>query len=316
MLSQSHCRFSAGISTALLVCFAGSASAVPQAPKPKPKPKPGPKFALGCKKLPFDAIAIKPDPAGSCGNCGVSAPTDQAKILQNQAKNNFCANAASPVPITFADLRDMQAEAIKNKWVTKTLNDRKPLRAFHVLRGRKIGEGDVVRLAAWVKEAHISDCPGGESVNCEIHGFPANDIHIPLLDPTTGGRDQDECTSITAEMSPHFRPAAWSEVDLKTPAVNTVRVTGPLFFDNAHEACTGAARPAPNRSSLWEIHPVYQLKVCTHGTGCDVGKEGDWMPYDAWVKKPDSRVEETGKKQRECPDESKTPPPAAQCPRP
>src|ERR1019366_15412 len=80
---------------------------------------------------------------------------------------------------------------------------------------------------------------------------------------------------------------------MKTPVKNVVRVTGPLFFDNAHKPCAGltkaAGDEAPFRSSLWEIHPVYQFEVCasTDPGKCDVNSDSSavWMAYDQWIKK-------------------------------
>jgi hypothetical protein len=293
-------------------------------------------FALNCK-LPFDGIATKPDPFAPCGNCGVvsSSPPatpaeNQAKAAQSQAKNNFCANASSPAAFTFADLRNMQAESKKNNWVVKDLPDRKVLHGFYKSGGRPVGEGDVIRLVAWVLDAHVSDCPSGESVNCEIPGFASNDLHIPLTDPSSGPRTQDECSSVTAEMSPHFRPTDWSNLDMKTPVTNVVRVTGPLFFDNAHEPCRGLTKAqgdaAPFRSSLWEIHPVYGFEVCSNADPkkCDINSSDTkvWIPYDHWVKTaPPSAVQPTGKSQRSAtacanPTAAKSGSVPAQCPGP
>ena len=79
------------------------------------------------------------------------------------------------------------------------------------------------------EEAHISDCNGGEEVNCKKTGSEVNDIHIPLIDPTSPNpQTVDECNSVTAEMIPHFRPATWSEFDMKTPVSNPVRVMIPI----------------------------------------------------------------------------------------
>jgi hypothetical protein len=266
--------------------------------------------------LPFDAIATKPDPAQKCGNCGVVSSDPKAttasmdsKVLQSSAKNDFCADQSAVTDVDFAALRQMQATANQKGWIVTDLASRDALHGFYKLKGQSIGEGSVVRLKAWVLDAHVSDCASGESVNCETPGFANNDIHIPLLDPS-GDRNQDECSSVTAEMSPHFRPAAWSSVDLETPVKNVVRVTGPLFFDNAHRACAGLAKTAkdaaPFRSSLWEVHPVYQFEVCANADAskCDVSSSEKtvWIPYDQWVKSHsgsgDPAVEATGKKVR------------------
>lgn len=257
-------------------------------------------FTLECK-LPFDDIATKPDPFPQCGNCGVvstKAPPAEvsAKAAQSHAKNDFCADTNAVTVVTVADLRDLQKQAAAKKLVTTDIPDRSKLQLS--LNGKSIGEGSVVRLVAWVQDAHLSDCASGEEVNCETSGAAHNDIHIVLVDPTSGGRSQDECSSVTAEMSPHFRPAAWSELDKKIPTDNVIRVTGPLFFDNAHVPCQGLTRitsgknadKAPFRSSLWEIHPAYQFEVCTNtdATKCDVNSSDAslWKPYDKWVKDP------------------------------
>jgi hypothetical protein len=272
----------------------------------------GQDFVLQCASLPFESIATKPDPFVQCDNCGVvsgSASSDAAAAgaAFSQAKNDFCASFAQPTPISFAILRKMQAQAKTQGLVTRTIPDRSKLHNFFTVGSQKIGEGDVVRLVAWIKGAHISDCKTGETVNCNVPGFASNDLHIVLMDPTSGGAGQDDCSSATAEMSPHFRPAAWSNLDLKTPNKNVVRFTGPLFFDNAHQPCASLkdsenATLNPKRSSIWEVHPVYQFDVCTSAavSKCDVNSNDAsiWVPYDKWVAQSGSSTIPTGKKFR------------------
>jgi len=255
----------------------------------------------------FAGVATKPDPYIHCNNDGAGKggkALDPAKVREDNAKNNFCADASHPTTVDFTILAQMQTKAPDKSTLASSRNS---LHAFFPLNGHNIGEGDVVRLLAFVREAHISDCPGGESVNCETAGVPNNDFHIPLVDPTkTNPRMLPECTSVTAEMSPHFRPATWSQIDMKTPVKNPVRVTGPLFFDDSHEPCkvvngtlTG---PGPQRISLWEIHPVYAFDVCssTDPKKCDVASADPsvWTPYDQWVGKNADKVQATGQKQR------------------
>jgi hypothetical protein len=266
-------------------------------------------FKLNCT-LPFDRIAVKPDPFIACGNTGSGkngAALDAAKMRQANAKNDFCADASAPVTVDFAILAEMQA---KSPAKSTLANSRDSLRAFFPLNGTKIGEGDVARILAFILNAHISDCESGEDVNCETAGVTSNDFHIPLMDPTKPNpRHLPECTSVTAELSPHFRPTAWSTIDLRTPVKNPVRVTGPLFYDDAHEPCVMAGGnlvgAAPKRISLWEIHPVYALDVCssTDPAKCDVSSDSAtvWMPYDQWVAVNSSKVQATGRTQRtEC----------------
>jgi hypothetical protein len=52
----------------------------------------------------------------------------------------------------------------------------------------------------------FADVQSGESVNCNIPGEPTNDIHVAIGQAL----DAPECTSITAEIIPHFRPHAWT----------------------------------------------------------------------------------------------------------
>jgi len=257
--------------------------------------------------LPFARIATQPDPYASCGNDGsgkAGKALTAAKIREDNAKNNFCADASKPTTVDFKILKQMQTKAPKKTTLVKNRNS---LHAFFPVGDQKIGEGDVVRLVAFVKEAHISDCSAGESVNCETPGVATNDFHIPLVDPTRKNpRALAECTSVTAEMSPHFRPAAWSEIDLKTPVKNPVRVTGPLFYDDSHVPCTMVngklTGPGPQRISLWEIHPVYAFDVCTSTdpAQCDVASTdpGIWTPYDQWVSSNAASVQPTGQAQR------------------
>jgi hypothetical protein len=285
-----------------------SAQVASKTAKKKPRPAPaGGGFTLECAKLPFDAIATKPDPFAECGNCGVLSTNAQpaevaAKPAQSHAKNNFCADTSKITPVTISDLRSFQAQAAQKGLVATDLPDRSKLTV--TLNGASIAEGNVVRLVAWVQDAHLSDCAAGEEVNCKISGSAHSDIHIVLVDPAaSGGRNQDECSSVTAEMSPHFRPAGWSQLNKKIPTSNVVRVTGPLFFDNAHVPCRGLIRvptgpnkdEAPFRSSLWEIHPVYDFAVCsnTDPAKCNVADASVWKPYDQWVKVPTSQTAAT-----------------------
>jgi len=267
----------------------------------------GNSFNLECAKLPFDAIAVKPDPFAECGNCGVVSAKAQPgevapKAAQSHAKNNFCADTSKINTVTVADLRAFQTQAAQKGLVSTDLPDRSKL--VVTLNGTSITEGSVVRLVAWVQDAHLSDCAAGEEVNCNISGSAHSDIHIVLVDPAaSGGRNQDECSSVTAEMSPHFRPVAWSQLNKKIPTSNVVRVTGPLFFDNAHVPCRGLIQVTtgpnkdkpPFRSSLWEIHPVYDFAVCanTDPGKCAVNDSAMWKAYDQWVNDPMSKTTAT-----------------------
>lgn len=288
-------------------------------------------FDPGCT-LPFAKIATTPDPFVSCGNCGVvpasaSATEAAAKAAESKAKDNLCGDVTKKTVVDFSILAKMQALKINKN----ALGDRQVLKNIFPVNGQKIGEGSVVQLKAFVKEAHISDCNGGEEVNCKSTGPEVNDIHIPLVDPASNPQTEDECNSVTAEMIPHFRPAAWAQFDMKTPVNNPVRVTGQLFFDNSHNPCVKDAngkitqRNAPARISLWEIHPVYEMEVCTNKdpNKCDIANDAVWVAYDKWLAMPGSVTEPSGQKiRKQCEDLHGKPSPApgptkpGQCPAP
>ncbi len=260
------------------------------------------KLSPQCK---FPPALSKDDSFSSCGNDGVGKNSK----LEDDAKNNFCADMSKPVTVTFQTLKDMQKKS-PDRQSLKT--SRAALHNFFSLNSKKIGEGTVVRLVAFMHDAHISDCSSnesGEDVNCKRLGMDSNDFHIPLADPSVANpRAQSECLSVTAEMSPHFRPAAWNDIDLKTPTKNPVRITGPLFFDSSHTPCEiddngkVVKTSSPQRATLWEIHPVYELEVCssTDPQKCDVNSNDTkvWTPYSKWIATHAAQTQATGKSRR------------------
>jgi len=155
----------------------------------------------------------------------------------------------------------------------------------------------LVRYTGFIYELHAADVTGGESVNCNQDGAEANDIHIAFVANSTDA----ECSSITAEMSPHFRPQAWVASSMArklalflepepgkweanpTAGERLSRVTGQLIFDAAHKPCANG-RPIkgdPARASDWEVHPVYAMEVCKiTGTTC---ASGDWQTLDQFL---------------------------------
>ena len=238
---------------------------------------------LGCQ-LPFAAIAPKQalpiDKSCSADGAGKKPP----KIAESQAKNNFCASG-SPVSVTFEDFVTLQNTADEKNIPSGSSNRLPPNRLVlkdlvTVGGGKQVGEGSLVRFAAFVNDAHFSNVSKGEAVNCNKSGRTNNDIHIAL---TITPNETDLCNSITAEITPHFRPTSWTEIvnmNIRRP----VRVSGQLFFDASHTPCRGDEGASPARASVWEIHPVYALDVCknTRLSACKADNESVWMPFHKW----------------------------------
>lgn len=244
-------------------------------------------FKPGCK-LPFDSIkstGLEID--GKCtadGNGG----DDMAKKLENHAKNNFCADG-KPVPITYDDFKGLQMLADANglKKGLKTSRD-SLIDIFDSSGGTKIGEGTLVQFVTFLLKAHHSNVGKGkgENVNCKLTTEDDNDIHIELtMDRSID--EPDPCESVTAEMSPHFRPEEWNRLVDLDKFDRPVRITGPLFFDNSHTPCHDDVRPNPKRISVWEIHPVYQFEICKAKAkdlkSCDVKDNSVWVGLDQWL---------------------------------
>jgi len=235
----------------------------------------------GCT-LPFDSIKESHPLDSSCGAVGKT--TSDATSLQNTAKNNFCATG-SPVSLTFQTFAKLQQAAgdqnIPFGSDQGLPDDRSALRdLITTSSGQKVGEGTVARLVAFIVDAHYSNVSKGETVNCKLHGQESNDIHI-MLGTTTSA---PACSTVTAEMSPHFRPAAWDQLpslNLKNP----VRITGQLFFDASHKPCKNGKGPNPKRISIWEIHPAYAIDVCSNSTlaSCKATDDSLWTPLDQWL---------------------------------
>jgi hypothetical protein len=238
-------------------------------------------------KLPFASIANNQPIDSKCGVAG-NAGANQGMRLQDMAKNNFCAKG-KPVVLRFSDYPSLQKAAEKalgaNYKVGRPPQDRSGLKKIAKVRGTTVGEGDVVRIVAFVEKAHYSDVSKGENVNCNLSGEPDNDIHIPLVSKA----GDDECNSVTAEISPHFRPNAWTPSNLNQPGV-PLRFTGQLMFDAEHKPCAQGKKINPARVSVWEIHPVYAVDVCKSASKCDASVDSDWTPLDQYAAARSSRA--------------------------
>ncbi|MGA8763323.1 MAG: hypothetical protein WB562_10705 [Candidatus Sulfotelmatobacter sp.] len=265
---------------------------------------PGAPISISCS-LPFTPIQRHHAIDDACPATG-NSKLDTPQAAQNEAKNNFCAanTPNAPVNIDFDVLHQLQQEAAK---VTtfgsdgSLPQDRSVLRKLSSNAG-SIGEGTVVRIVAFVISAHPSNVGSGESVNCKRKDAESNDIHIVL---GKNSNQDEECSSVTAEMSPHFRPDTWTPDNMNHNNARLFRFTGHLFFDASHKPCSGSTGPNPKRSSLWEIHPVYAVEICGDTRNdCKVDSDQNWIALPDFVgpgeqegenSNSESRVERPGR---------------------
>ncbi|HVT58096.1 MAG TPA: hypothetical protein VHR45_06830 [Thermoanaerobaculia bacterium] len=243
----------------------------------------GQPFVPGCT-VPYSAIQKHQAIDDSCGIKGNAPDSEPAHQAQNAAKNNLCATGA-PKAVTFAALASLQTEA-DNKLGTY---DRDHLPADRSSL-QQLGEGSVARIVAFVASAKYSGGTTGESVGCNLKGNANDDIHVVLMEAKGAVKGAQACPSVTAEVIPHLRPAAWTDKAI-AGAGHPVRITGQLFFDASHHPCkNGQPEPSsPSRASEWEIHPVYSIEVCKGTTlaACPVDDDSQWSPLKvAAAKKP------------------------------
>ena len=249
-------------------------------------------FAAGCA-LPESLKLIKlihPIDSGpkACSKSGKSTEPD--KVAESKVKNNFCAtgdpSTGQPVDIEYDTLIELQS-AIDDEHFH--LGDRfhpaRPTHKFDTGKG-KLGEKDLVRLTAWVLRAKNSNSTsGGENVNCNKNGNDNNDIHIVLAKFVNHADiDEDECNSVTAEAIPHFRPATWTRDNLMENRDHPFRFTGQLFLDSDHTPCrSNGTGGSPDRASVWEVHPVYNIEICKFKSKTKCSGDSAWVSFDDWI---------------------------------
>jgi hypothetical protein len=265
------------LTTFVGILFLGGIAAWCQEQKP---------FEAGCD-LPYQAIAEKHDVIDdSCpiDGSGRTKPLSDVKIAEDRAKNSFCVTG-SPVLIRYSTFLALGRQTADTK--ESELEDRQgKLANLVTVGGKKVGEGSLVRFVGFVVHAQYSDVKRGnsskygEAVNCYRPSDEENDIHI-MLGRTT---DEDPCGTVTAEMSPHYRPLTWTPENVMAAGKHPVRITGQMFFDSSHKPCTAGKRARPPRASVWEIHPVYSIEVCqnTSLAACSATSKTAWVLLNEW----------------------------------
>ncbi len=265
--------------------------------------------------VPFEAPilnrAINSASSSCCGLPGDEPETDaasQAHGAQNRAKNNFCAwPNTTPALVTRLSFDRLDATrphvTCCGRDTLPTVAERHTLQTpfYTTSEGATLGEGSYVEFVGFILEGHFG---GSESVNCARTRRSDIDIHLELVTVTPATLDlttpsPTECTSVTAELSPHHRPIEWDVLGRMTgtPAAQKLtkaqmklqdedlqrplRFRGQIFFDASHGLCANGQPTSgnPARRSHWEIRPVYAIDVCSFTTLTDCKVEGNvWTP--------------------------------------
>ena len=154
------------------------------------------------RSLPFAAIEVQHPVDTACYWTNGKQTSPAATKLQNSVKNNFCI----ATPLAQAETYTPQKLiALQDSTQIATGQGKEPAARSGT---QALGEGKLIRIAAFIIEAHFADVGTGESVNCGLTIEEGNDIHMALGPTATTA----ECGSVTAEISPHYRPATWAQI--------------------------------------------------------------------------------------------------------
>ena len=145
-----------------------------------------------------DELNPCPDPCPATG-CAVPG---SGKALSNQLKRRRVdADARDALAMPFGALRDLQKETDNriNQGAYPRWAKRAKLHDIDV-RGRKISEGDIVRVAGYFANVAPQKAvrrEGKESVNCELTGAARTDIHLNVVEKEA----QDDFNGFVARRS-------------------------------------------------------------------------------------------------------------------
>jgi hypothetical protein len=242
------------------------------------QPPPAPKAGTIAEAAPKCAANLAACSADGCSPSG----TSHASL--NRQKRLFA--TGDTTILTFGDFDTLQSNVESVVELGQEVADRSVLKSQ--LNG--IGEGSAVRIVAFLALGGLGPHPNtGESVNCNLTGATNNDFHIPVVEEA----GQDEFHGIVVEMIPQGqdspkRNAGWTIAKLQTllTSGSMVRITGQLFYDNAHFPNSDPSHPIkgqPMRFSLWEIHPISAFEVCKRAdNSCDISNDSDWTPLESF----------------------------------
>lgn len=207
--------------------------------------------------------------------------------FNEQSRDRFVRPGAKPIRLTFDHIEKLQ-RIIDKQRLPPGLGIRSRDRHFRCFaldvptisplhsRSKCVGESTFVEISGYIvgqPHAHRGDSANCRFQSTEYSNFRFNIAELP---------GDSEFDSVVAEMIPQGRSQQWTLLKLRRIAQERtrVRIRGKLFYDNKELVNNDPERPlanAPGRLSLWEIHPVTEVLVCTNEDGeCDSNDEMYW----------------------------------------
>lgn len=233
-------------------------------------------------QIPAAVSTAAATPAAAAGPCSATLNACPPRGCGGDGSNQAVFNATKRrVPggtnsrtLTFADFKSLQSRAndLVGQHNQLTQDERDSLVNLSVSAGT-VREGSLVKLRGFISEGLEPHANTSESVNCRHTTAANNDFHITIV--LNAG--EDEFKGIVVEMIPQDRNAGWTLAKLKDirEQGRRVLVVGALFYDNIHTVNDDPNHPLggqPKRVSLWEVHPITKVFVCTKASNnCSAG---------------------------------------------
>jgi len=214
------------------------------------------------------------------GCAGDGVPDAELNTLKNAR-----GRGKAPKPLSLDDFESLQAVVRAPQGFA--IQDRSTLThlVISVTDGanalqRSCSEGDWVSTTGFIigTPYALHHDPG----SCFLEGEQNNTIVVHLARRPT----DLQFSSIIVELRPRRRNLGWSLVKLHHVAHASlpVRVEGRLLYDNTGLVNANPEAPVqnePQRFSLWEIHPVTTILVCSSiNRALCQGSGGTWIPLE------------------------------------
>ncbi len=255
--------------------------------------KPGPS-ATAAEEHPVDEAVACGDEIPTFEECHSEYPTGCSPAARYDPYLNLLKNQL--VPPTKRPLRTLTGDEYAG------LEERLPPALTKENHGElkdemaALGEGRVFAVIGYLYEAKKG---GKESSNCQLTDADDIDFHLGIgFDPDLAAvaakkehspeeREEIKRASHIVEVTPHWRATfkpAWTLATF-TPAIGRqVRVVGQLLADSEHyvpkdDCAFPDAGAKCFRASVWELHPVTRLQVCTNGDSC-TATSGGWVDIE------------------------------------
>jgi len=215
-------------------------------------------------------------PAYGCAQPGTPAGA------ANELRRHWPGTARPRVTLSVDDLEALQVQTDARLRQGFAVANRSVLRRIGHKGTIAYGEADIVQLRAYI--VGTPHRRRNDSSNCNLVGMRNNNFRIHLASDSA----DTDFDSIIGEITPYHRPSTWTLPRLRKlqEEKRLLLVTGQLFYDNKHfvNDDPDADLPLePRRVSLWELHPITEILVCTTTTNdCRPEEVHAWEPLASY----------------------------------